>query len=417
MFKNSITVLFIAVFFLSFPAIEKTEASIFKSGGNIHISRLHQIDDDLYSFGDDIQIDGTIDGDLISIGGQVTIQGEIKRSANLLGRSIDHSGTVNGSLRACGQIINISGRVGGSVLAGGERLTLAPEARVERDLNFYGKIISIDGMVKGTVHAGGEKITLTGTVTGDVYLEGNEIEILPPAVIVGNLVYTSPNEIDIDQSGVNILGDTEWLGKLEDEEDNSSSVQIAVAFSMALAAFLFGWIAIRLFSNQVNAALDQLHNKLGLSLGIGFIGLFVIALCITVLGLASISALLGRVLIASDQTIIGSILMIVSLLLIPIVSLISVAGGVVFYSSSILVSLFAGLLITAKKGSGNNSPNLLALLVGLTLTSILFAIPIIGWIICLLVTLTGAGAIFLGFKATRKTAPSKIENKPTSGSQ
>ena len=65
------------------------------------------------------------------------------------------------------------------------------------------------GVVNKDLSIKAGNIRLSGTIHGDVNLEGGEIEVLEDTLIKGNLYYKSPNEAKI-HSSAKILGKTTY---------------------------------------------------------------------------------------------------------------------------------------------------------------------------------------------------------------
>ncbi|HUV30545.1 MAG TPA: hypothetical protein VMY05_05605 [Acidobacteriota bacterium] len=377
-------------------------ASVFESGDDIHISNLHTIQDDFYAFGEQVRVDGKIEGDLTAFVYDCLLQGTVTRSANLFARSVDHSGHVGGSLRVLAQYVRIKGRVDGSLIAAGDNIRLSKGSVIERDVNLYGNDVSIDGVVNGNVRITGPRISIAGLIQGDVVLTGDRIVFSPPAFIEGNLVYTSSKQLTIDTTGVTIVGATTWKQPEKKEEETSLFTRITLKGSSLLAAFLFGVIVVRLFRPYAEEAVDQLRHRMTVSLAAGFLGLLVLGVCVVAF-LASVgSAVIGYVLIHSDLVIPGSLLLIVSILLIPITSFATVSGGIILYSGAIVVAFLVGFVIKKLARPDSQLLNASSLFSGLIVLTLVFWLPYVGTLLYLLVTIAGTGAILLGIKYCRK---------------
>ncbi|MDD3731329.1 MAG: hypothetical protein PHU88_03025, partial [candidate division Zixibacteria bacterium] len=94
--------------------------AVFKSGKDIEISKLHQLDNDFYVYGDNLLIDGTIKGDLLAFVNKATIRGNLESSANIGTTELVHQGVINGTLRVFAQRAEIYGHVSRSVLIFGQ---------------------------------------------------------------------------------------------------------------------------------------------------------------------------------------------------------------------------------------------------------------------------------------------------------
>jgi len=77
----------------------------------------------------------------------------------------------------------------------------------------------------------------------------------------------------------------------------------------------------------------------------------------------------------------------------------------VLYSGKIVVSLLIGLLLTGRLRSETRRLSWTALLLGLVILSVFSAIPYVGFLVSVLVALSGAGAIVLCMKNSRRTNP------------
>lgn len=385
-------------------------SSLFQKKDRIHISGLHQIDDDYYAITEHFRLDGVIDGDLILFAASANITGTITRSATIMGRDIDHSGMIKGSLRTGGQNIDIGGSVMGSVIAAGMIIQVKQEAIIERDLNAYGAEVDIAGSVKGNLVAEGEKIIITGTISGDVDLTGDRIDIIPPAVIEGSFTYKSKKEANIDTDGVTILGDIKWDEKVEKDCEGSECSSPASRLAWALAGFLFGVVLIRIFRRHTEAAICQLRTRPSVSIAAGLLGVLIVGAFSILLLVSAVATIGGQTLIAAGSAAIGSLLLAFSLFFLLISSLGSVIGGVLYCSGSLVVGLFIGLTVLKYVKPDIKAYSIAAMFLGVIVMALLFAIPYLGPILVVIASLLGAGAIILGMRDCR--APGENQKPP-----
>lgn len=137
-------------------------AADFRAGDTITIGKNEVIDDDLIITGQNVIVDGTINGDLV-----------------VAGRTIVVNGTVNGSLLTSGQSMTINGKVGGTLYAAGASLNVGPQAVIERNLFFGGySIISAPGsLVKHDSSIGGYQAILKGEIQRDLLAGVGALEL------------------------------------------------------------------------------------------------------------------------------------------------------------------------------------------------------------------------------------------------
>jgi cytoskeletal protein CcmA (bactofilin family) len=397
----------IAVLALCLTAVS-ANGSTFRSGENIHISNLHNIDDDFYASGNSIRIDGTISGDVTAASYQTTINGQIGGSANLAGRTIDHSGRIEGSLRFAGERLAINGSVGRSVVAFGSIIYMGQGAVVEKDVTAAGGDITLDGVIRGDVECSGNRIEITARIEGDLTLKGDNCTVAPPAVINGNITYVAEEEAALQlQGGVTVAGEVIWKKPERDEDETSYLADITFRLASLFAAFLFGIIALKLFRPYAEESFVQLRKRVSVALAAGVLGLLVLAFCVLLLLLSLFAMLIGTVLLSGDYAVMGILILVFSILMIPISSFVSVSGGIILYSGKIIVGLLVGYLIIKLWKPKAEALSKSAMLLGLFVLTVLFYLPYVGSLLFFLTTITGAGAIILGIRHCRK----RVENQ------
>ncbi len=383
-----------------------TQASVFKKGDNVQITNLDVIDDDLYEFGGRMTVDGVVTGDLTAFNYQSTINGSVGQSANLFCRNIVVNGKVDGSLRGFGETVTLGGYVTRSVILIGRDVTLARGSVVEKDASVFGGEAALDGTIKGNVRVEAGLVEISGVITGDVKIDAERVQILPPAVITGNLTYTSKRQAEIDTSGgVTISGKTTWnLPKKEGETETGKSsayTGFVVRISSLLAAFLFGIIIAYLFKPYITEAVNQVRTRTTISIAAGLLGVLMLIVALVVLILAIASFIAGFLLIAGDLAPIGSIVLIFSILMLPLSSFAGISGGILFYTGKIIIAFWIGYVIMRKAKPNSAALSKSALCIGLAILACLFAIPILGTLVYLAAAIVGAGGIMLGIKHCR----------------
>jgi len=387
------------------------QATSIQSGGNIHISNLHQIDDDLYAFGQNVTVDGLIKGDLVVGAKEVFINGEVTESENIFAYKLHHTGNVGNSLRAFANTAIIDGKVGRSVMLFAYDTRIGKGAVVERDVSIAGYSSRVEGVIKGNAKIYGNRIFISGEIGGNVDLGGDEITISPPAVIRGNLTYTCEKEAKIDTAaGVTILGETRWEqpdeGNGEDEEKTGGAAFKTMIFNISkiLAAFLFGIIVVYLFRRYAEVSFHQLRTRFSVSFATGFLFLLILVVAVLILAVSAIFLLVGLALISGEMAPLGALVLILSMLMVPITAFTTVSSGIIFYSGKIMFAFLVGYLLVRIFKSEAALLGKAQLLFGLIVLALLFAVPYVGLLIYLLVSIAGAGAIVLGIKNCRAEA-------------
>ncbi len=381
----------------------------YQSGENVHISSLHQINDDFYATSYDIVVDGEISGDLVGACNQAEVRGKIGGSLSLFSRYLQFAGSCDHSLRWMGENMTVTGRVGGSVVAGGAYVKLRPGSVVEHDVDVYGSEVNLDGIINGRVSGQAKTIRISGQIQGDVSLEAETIILSPPATITGNLTYTTDTEDALTiEPGVTVVGEVAWQQpEIGDGEDAGILTGLAYKTASLLAAFIFGALMFAFFRTQASESLNQLSTRFPAAIAAGLAGLLGLVIAIVILVLALLGALIGSILLGGDLPVLGVAILVLSILAIPISSFVTVSGAVALYSGKIVVGLYAGHQIL-KLGRGK-TPELskTALFLGLVLITVLTAIPYLGNIVFALAAMIGAGAIILGVQNCRRKVGSE----------
>ncbi len=410
---NNLLVVLVGIMgFAAAPAVSST----FQSGGDVHISPLHQIDDDFWAYApfNDVIIDGTVTGDLIGVCSQANIKGKIGRSIILASRSANHAGVADGSLRWIGERLDLAGRVGGSIVAYGAQIVLHQGSVVEKDVNAGAKEIDLAGQIRGNVDCTAKTVRISGQIEGDVKLSAKEIVIAPPAVVSGNLTYTAESEDLLTlEPGATVAGDIVWKECEPEDEDDRAVSDWAFKAAGLLAAFIFGAIMFSFFRSYAEESFHQLRNRFSVALAAGLLYLLALILAVIILVLSLAGTLIGTVLLSGELAAVGVIVLVLSILMTPISLFVTACGTVIFYSGKIVVGLVLGYLILRRSGPVLNR---WALLVGLIILTLVTAVPYIGFVITLLTAITGAGAIVLAVRNCRRRLhpdSAKEESRPS----
>jgi cytoskeletal protein CcmA (bactofilin family) len=305
-------------------------------------------------------------------------------------------------LRLAAKSAQINGKIGRSLAAVcfGD-FQLGNKGSIGNDAFITGNIINIDGSINGKVKIDADKVYITGVIEKDLEIKAKVIQILSPALIKGDLIYTSSEQATIDiSSGVTIVGETKW--NLPEEEDKKSSfTDIVQSIAELLAVFLFGIILFTFTGKYINETMNQLITRIGISTSTGFLSSFVVILSALVLVVSLILMLIGAALISDNNAVIGAIILAVSTLLIPITSFITITGSILLYSGKIVIALLIGYYVTRIFKPKSKIVSKSKLLIGLLILFLLFAIPYFGNVFRILTAVIGTGGIILGIRHCR----------------
>lgn len=168
-------------------SLDKTpEEEIFFIGNEIKVSS--PVKGEFFGIGRNIELLTNIEGDIISIGYNTTFMGDAEKDMYVLGNNITLKGNFYGGLAVMGRNVKIEGECKGNIRVSAEN-------------------IEIEGNVKGKTYIWGKDIKISG-VFNDISLYGNSFYFNPGTVIKGDLIYSTPEKLDL--STLTIYGTTEW---------------------------------------------------------------------------------------------------------------------------------------------------------------------------------------------------------------
>ncbi|WP_395645068.1 hypothetical protein [Terricaulis sp.] len=214
--------------------------------------------DDVFGAGDDVRATGGSYDHLFMAGGDLSLQ----------------DATPHDLFAAGGELDMVSGHVLDDFAAAGGRIKLSRDLRIDGDALIAGGNIDIRSPIGGALRAAGGTIYLNSAVTGDVYLNGRDIQLGPDAHIMGSLTHRGRN-VTIDPSA-QVDGQTTAL-EPPPEPDWAPLKKVArflgwtFMFGMFLAAIVVAWAFPRLMNDSAQIIRDRPLSMLGLGVLIAFL--------------------------------------------------------------------------------------------------------------------------------------------------
>jgi cytoskeletal protein CcmA (bactofilin family) len=329
------------------------------------------ITDDLYIFGSNVNVQGTVDGTVVAAGGTVTITGHVTRDVMVAGGTVDINGPVDGSVRVAGGTVTINGAVTGDVVAAGGTVNVSSDASIGRDLVLGAGQVTVAGPVARNVMLGSGTVTIQDRVGGNVTGTVDRLTLASGAKVSGYLDYTSNHPAVID-SGATVAG------TVSPHTPTSTTPQFGGPAPPALSVigWLQGWIGISilglllvlLFPAFSTKMTEALQHRPGASIGFG-------AAILVITPIAGIIAFIVGLLVGGWW---------LAVLLFPAYILALALGYVV-----------SGMVIgrwTATRFGWTLHPAWIVV-GGLFVLTVVGSIPVLGWIISLFAALFGLGAL------------------------
>lgn len=408
------------------------------------------IDDDVIINHKNVVVDGAVIGDLFASGGSVTINGKVNGNLLVAGGDVVINGMVNGSLAFAGKTLLLNGTVRGTVYATGGSFTLGesasvgrnvfcngfsmeaePGSAIGRDALVSGYQALLDGQMEGDVQAEVAALEIGGVIGGDVMAKVPEpgsgprggfswpgvaeavnsgLRVAKGARIDGTLTYVSPVE---QADAIEAIPGGGVVYELPDDLE----VRIDLGWRAGqwflargrefITLLVLGALAIWRLPVLLNRLADQAKAQPLPAAGrglvvliVGYVGAAVLAALILILGI-----LLGVVTLGELARAIFGVGFSGLMLALTLLWLCSA------YGSKLVVAYLAGKLVLERIAPQSVSQAIWPLLLGVVLYVLLRSIPVLGWLVGLLATFVGLGAMWLLFREARSVARPTLDQE------
>ena len=327
----------------------------------------HRFGGDFYGAGVEVRIDDAAVEDLYAAGETITVDSNVRESAHTAGRQVRVNRAVGGDLYAAGYAVDIGGAVGGDVTAAGDRVGVGDGGSVGEDVLLAGRFVLIHGPISGDANLAGETVEIAAPISGSVEIRASEIRFSDDARIGGTLAYWSPNEIEIPAT---VIPPGRVTSHLVDRMGPGEDSIVGALVGSLIFFIVVGAIFALVFPRILMRAQAKFSERPWVCLLIGF---------------AATSALLGAIVVFA-ASIIGIPLVPLILLALPFALL---AG---YFTSAYLLGHRVLRLFRVEADSGRLA-TLGAVLAGIVILLIIGLIPMLGWVIVVLATVLGIGAL------------------------
>ena len=352
---------------------------VFAVGGEMNL--VGPINGSLLAVGGKFHASGAIGSDAVVFGGELTVDSEIAGDGLFLGAKIDVNRRVAGNLRAGGGKVMLDSAVDGNALLGGGRVDLGPGAIVLGKATLAGGLVRIDGHIGQGLRAVADTIIIAGEIGGDANLRANEIIILDTARIAGDLIYYSPQPIELSDK-VTIGGDVAFIqsGALHEGKEDFLAFTGGIHF-IWISGLILAVAAVIFAAPQLLPSLNaQMKTTRWTSLWIGFATLIggpviIVLLVGTVFGLP------------------------LALILTTLYTLVLAIG---YFASAFALGRKCQLWLKRQPETSFKG-QFLSAAIGLVVLGFALVIPVVGVLANIIATTLGLSVMFLAFAARRKT--------------
>jgi len=367
------------------------QAAQFRSGGTVIIEADEIVGEDLYVFGGEVIVHGTVQGDLVVFAGQITVNGMVTGDLSASGRTVVLNGAVGDDIRMVGEVLKLgsTSEVGDDIIAAGFSFESEDESTVDGDICYAGYQARFAGTVGKDITGTMSNCELIGAVGGDVRIglnpdetasETKDIRPAPPvpapgvpagltvasaAEIDGVLSYRSPIKGNIEE-GADIAGGIEYEPHVvSSPKAEPTNVDKALALARQFACLAIVGLCLLLILPRWSQGLaESVRTRPLASLGSGLLGILFFAVSLIVLLVVIVALAFGFGLLTLDG-------MIPVVLIVGLLSVIGLAGGFwffVFYIAQIAVSLALGRFMLF---AGRTNHRILPFLAGLVVLVVL----------------------------------------------
>lgn len=340
---------------------------------------------DTYLQGSDSTLSTNVPRDVFASGFSVSLDGRISGDAHAAGFDVDINGDIAGDLYAAGSNISIKSKIDEDLSASGFTVHLENAAAIGGNVRLAGGTVTIDAPVTGSLVAAGGNVKLNAPIQGDVSITASNITFGPDAKILGKLIYSSREKMDIPESVIaqskvefKQLTHRGMASEVSDRFEESMShfwpsfFGVIATFIITLAFLLIVMaIALSFMEERVERLRQRAADHYGASMLFGLLGLS------TLFGLVPVSAM----------TIVG-------IPFVPIVLLLIVTFWIAGYLLGVYTISWriAGAFQTLKD---TKMTRLVVVAIGLVAIAFLNFIPIVGALFNFLLVLLCLGSIVI----------------------
>lgn len=353
-----------------------------KTADSVYVPKTETIEGNLYAAGANVTVEGKVNGDVICAGQSINISGEVAGDVICAGQSVNITGNVGGSVRAVGNSINLSGKISRNAMAFGASILSAGGSSIGWDMLAVGAFAQIAGNIGGDLYGSLGQATISGQIGKNVNLYFGQqnkktnspvLTIADTARINGDVKYKSDKNADI-AAGAVIKGETihNLPAVIAHKSDFSRSAWWWGKLISIFSAWVIGLVLISFWRDTIIKITDLMLTKINASFGWGILVLLLTPIITVILLITIIGIPLSFILIA---------LWLISL-----------------YLSKILVGILVGRSLLNNFWAKQKDSLILAMIIGIVITHLIFALPFIGWLIALLAVLWGLGGIMLMLK-------------------
>lgn len=366
---KKILTLIIALMWIAVPAV------VYADWETKIVGEDEVVEGDYFGYGRRVEILGRVTGDAYVGGEEVIVRGEVEGDLLAAGARVVVEGRVGQDIRAAGETVEISGEVGKNVTVAGRRVAIEEEADLGGSMVGAGEWLTVRSELPGALKAAGGTVEINDRVGRDAQVGAGKLVLGPEARLVGKLDYWSQDEAQVDK-GASVAAVA--FNRVEGDDGRVIRERtprgVGVGNLVGLLMSLFtGLVLLRLFPGWFDRAAEMISRRPWLSVGWGFVLMFFIPLAM--------------------------ILLMVTIAGIPLALILLLVWLVLMYLGGLWVAMALGRWLVERMG--RDWSRSLTLVLGLIVSAVIGAIPVVGWIWSIGVLLAGLGVWWLVWMENR----------------
>jgi cytoskeletal protein CcmA (bactofilin family) len=357
------------------------EAAMISSGDQASVQVGEVIDDDLYIFGDLVNISGTVKGDLVVFASEVNIDGIVLGSALVFAETVKITGNIEGSVRGGANTVFFQGETSRDLIIAANTVSIS--GLVGNDLFLAASSATVKGPVGRDIRASLGSLVVDAPVGGNIDLRVSDLRFGPSALVEGKVTYNSDQDATVDNKAV-ISGALERIDLPSDKTVVSPARSFFAFIRPIISLLVVALLMVLLFPRLTEGSAKMINAQPGLSIGYGALIVFIVP--------------------------IAALFLLITVIGIPISFLSILLYIVLLYLARIFAGYFLASLVLDKLGKVLHP--VWTALIGVLVLALLIKIPYIGWLIHLAAILFAAGAFVLYLLDKNKVIESQKVEAP-----
>ncbi len=180
-----------------------TDNNVVRLDDSVRIDSDQEVQSNFYGIGGSVVMSGIVLGDFIGLSsGRVQYNGSVSGDVLALGMDVQINGSTTDDVRIAALETTLSEYVGGSVAVFADTVKILSSAQIEGDVIIFANNLEVSGEISGGIIGRVTEARIDGPVGGSIDIVTNSLVLGSRAVVAGDVIYESPNELIRAQDAV-----------------------------------------------------------------------------------------------------------------------------------------------------------------------------------------------------------------------